>query len=146
MSNSATVQWIYEAFGRGDVPAILSKLAEDVRWDEYPEGNAAQDAEVPWFAERHGRDSVGGFFDVIAGALEFHGFEPVAMLEGDGRVAALIRSDMSVRATGRRFKDDEIHLWTFGPDGLVTEFKHHVDTAKHIAASGVRDGQLAATS
>ena len=33
MSNIETVKSIYEAFGRGDVPAILDKLADDVDWD-----------------------------------------------------------------------------------------------------------------
>ena len=32
MSNIATVQGIYEAFGKGDVPAILAVLADDVAW------------------------------------------------------------------------------------------------------------------
>jgi ketosteroid isomerase-like protein len=30
MSNSQAVQSIYEAFGRGDIPAILDALADDV--------------------------------------------------------------------------------------------------------------------
>jgi ketosteroid isomerase-like protein len=33
MGNLETVQKVYEAFGRGDVPAILDELADDVRWD-----------------------------------------------------------------------------------------------------------------
>ena len=37
MSNLQTVQDIYAAFGRGDIPAILDELADDVRWDHLPE-------------------------------------------------------------------------------------------------------------
>jgi ketosteroid isomerase-like protein len=33
MGNLEVVQEIYEAFGRGDVPAILDHLADDVGWD-----------------------------------------------------------------------------------------------------------------
>ena len=33
MSNLATVQGIYAAFRRGDIPAILECLAEDVVWE-----------------------------------------------------------------------------------------------------------------
>jgi ketosteroid isomerase-like protein len=29
-----TVQGIYQAFGSGDVPAILERLAEDVAWEQ----------------------------------------------------------------------------------------------------------------
>jgi ketosteroid isomerase-like protein len=32
MSNVATVQSIYEAFGRGDIPAILDRISDDVIW------------------------------------------------------------------------------------------------------------------
>jgi uncharacterized protein len=30
---TATVQELYAAFGRGDLPAILSKLADDIVWE-----------------------------------------------------------------------------------------------------------------
>lgn len=136
MGNSTTVQAIYEAFGRGDIPAILEVMSDDVRWDHWPAGNGAQDAGVPWMAERTGKDGVGEFFASL-GALEIHGFAPVALLEGDGRVVALIEVDLEVRASGRRFRDDEIHMWEFGSDGKVTAFRHHVDTAKHVAAAAV---------
>ena len=33
VSNLATVRGIYAAFGRGDIPAILDALAEDVEWE-----------------------------------------------------------------------------------------------------------------
>ena len=33
MSNVDTVKEMYEAFGRGDVPAIIEKLDENVEWD-----------------------------------------------------------------------------------------------------------------
>jgi ketosteroid isomerase-like protein len=134
MSNRATVEANYQAFGRGDVPAILATLDDDVRWDHWPNGNSAQDAGLPWLAERTGPEAVGEFFASL-GALEFHVFEPIGMLEGDGRVAALISVDVTVVATGRRFQDEEIHLWTFGPEGKVTEFRHHGDTGKQIAAA-----------
>jgi hypothetical protein len=33
LTGNATIAAIYEAFGRGDVPAILDHLADDVTWD-----------------------------------------------------------------------------------------------------------------
>jgi ketosteroid isomerase-like protein len=47
MSNVETMQQIYEAFRSGDIPEIIERLAEDVRWEQWPTGNAAQDADVP---------------------------------------------------------------------------------------------------
>jgi uncharacterized protein len=40
---------------------------------------------------------------------------------------------------GGRFRDEELHLWTFGENAKVTALRHYVDTAKHIAAAGGED-------
>ena len=58
-ANVATVQGIYEAFGRGDVPAILERLAEDVQWEAWAD-NHGQRAGVPWMSPRTGREGVTG--------------------------------------------------------------------------------------
>jgi ketosteroid isomerase-like protein len=34
MSNLDSVKAIYDSFGRGDIPAILDQLADDVQWDQ----------------------------------------------------------------------------------------------------------------
>ena len=133
MGNAATVQAIYEAFGRGDVPAILERLADDVRWDEWPAPTSAQDAGVPWLASRRGPDGVGAFFESLAG-LEIHTFAPTAIVAGDEHVVALIDLDATVRASGMRVRDSEVHVWQFGADGRVDAFRHYVDTGKHVAA------------
>jgi uncharacterized protein len=33
MSNIETVKGVYEAFGRGDIPAILEVIADDIEWE-----------------------------------------------------------------------------------------------------------------
>ena len=47
MSNLSTVQGIYESFGKGDVPAILAVLADDVEWEAWAD-NSAVKAGLPW--------------------------------------------------------------------------------------------------
>jgi uncharacterized protein len=133
MEHMATVQQIYEAFGRGDVPAILDALADDVRWEAWDD-NSAQREQVPWFAPRDGRDAVGGFFAIVGG-WEMHDFRVLDLIAGERQVVAEIEIDATVRETGARLRDQEVHLWTFGDDGKVVRFRHYVDTAKHIAAS-----------
>src|SRR4051794_1299431 len=66
MSNAKTVQKLYEAFGRGDMPAILEMLAEDVQWESWSD-NSAQNAGVPWFELKQGRDGVLEFFQMVGG-------------------------------------------------------------------------------
>jgi uncharacterized protein len=134
MSNVETVQQIYEAFGRGDVPAILERLAVDVRWEQWPTGNAAQDQDVPYMRERHGRDAVADFFQDIDADFEMNSFVPHSFLEGNGLVAAMIKYELTVKATGKQVRDEEIHVWEFGSDGMVTAYHHFLDTAKAIEA------------
>jgi uncharacterized protein len=134
MSNVETVQQIYEAFGRGDVPAILERLAGDVRWEQWPTGNAAQEQDVPYMRERHGRDAVAGFFQDIDADFEMNSFVPHSFLEGNGLVAAMIKYELTVKATGKQVRDEEIHVWEFGSDGMVTAYHHFLDTAKAIEA------------
>jgi ketosteroid isomerase-like protein len=133
MSNIATVQEIYAAFGRGDVPAILDRLADDVCWDHLPDGGGAQRHDVPWLRERTGRDDVAGFFAAL-GALDFHVFAPTVILGDGDTVVALIDEDVTVKATGERFRDATAHVWSFGPDGRVIAFRHLTDTVKHVEA------------
>ena len=134
--NATTVADIYAAFGRGDVPAILRVLADDVAWEDWPD-NFAQRAGVPDMTARHGRADVGNFFALVGNwtVLDF----AVVDVIGTGRqVAAEVRLSFAVPGGGR-FIDEEIHLWTFDADGLVTRLRHYTDTAKHIAAARGED-------
>ncbi len=61
MSNLATAQMIYEAFGRGDVPAILDVCSDDVAWENW-EDNRAQKSGIPIMQARSGKPGVAEFF------------------------------------------------------------------------------------
>lgn len=125
-----TVYAIYEAFGRGDVAAILDHLAEDVQW-EY----AWNDSPVPWLAPGHGRDHVGRFFSIVADQLEFNSFELNHVLAGDDVVVALVNLDATVRATGQHIvESDEAHIWYFDDAGAIRKFRHAADTHQHVQA------------
>ena len=63
-SNLETVQALYEAFGRGDVPAILEMMSEDVEFESWAD-SFSQRAGVPWFEQRTGRDGVAEFFGLV---------------------------------------------------------------------------------
>ena len=134
MTPLETVQAIYAAFGRGDVPAILALMSDDVEWESWAD-NAAQKAGVPWLRSRRGKSGVGEFFQLV-GQFTIHDFQVLSIMPGDRQVAAEFVVDATPPG-GRRYRDEEMHLWTFGTDGKVTRLRHYVDTAKHIAAAGV---------
>ena len=137
MSNAQTVQDIYEAFGRGDVPAVLERLAEDVQWESWGD-NTAQQAGVPWFEAQQGREGVSRFFELV-GSWEIREFSVLAIMEGGNKVAAEIVMD-AVPAGGEPYRDEEMHLWDFNDEGLVTRLRHYTDTAKHMKAARVAVG------
>jgi ketosteroid isomerase-like protein len=128
MSNLQTVQSIYEAFGRGDVPAIIAVQADDVEWER-----DGRDHGVPWLKPGRGKAHVGSFFQALS-AIEISKFDVRNLLEGGNQICAVIDIEITVTATGGKISDEEVHLWTFGTDGKVTSFHHVVDTAQHIAA------------
>lgn len=129
MSNLTAVHEIYAAFSRGDVPAILDRLADSVEW-EYGAGAS----EVPWLQTRRGRAGAAGFFSSLS-ALEIEKFEPKAFLEGPGLVVVLLDLEAKVKATGRRIvEEDEVHIWYFDEASRVTRFRHRADTQQHLAA------------
>ena len=57
-ANLEAVKALYAAFGRGDIPAILELMSEDVRFDPWADSFAHR-AGVPWLEPRSGRDGVG---------------------------------------------------------------------------------------
>lgn len=129
MSIIETVQSMYAAFGRGDVPFILGKLAPDVVW-EY--GSA--DNPVPWFVKRRGPDEVMKFFQSLA-EVEFHRFEPTDLLAGKDVVVALVTLEATVKSTGKRvIEQDYAHVWRFDAAGRVARFRHCSDTWQHAQA------------
>src|SRR5688572_6348896 len=126
MSNVGTVQGMYEAFGRGDIAAIMDVMADEVEWEQWDASNTGQDAGVPWLARRSGKDDVAGVFQAVADGLEFHSFQPINLMEGGNQVAATIDIDATAKATGERFRDEEIHLWTFDDAGKLAGLRHYV--------------------
>jgi ketosteroid isomerase-like protein len=128
-----TVEQIYVAFGKGDVGAIVDLMADDVRWEAWAD-NSAQTAGVPWLTSRHGKGGVIEFFQLV-GQFRIHEFRVLSIMGNGRQVAAEIVIDATPPGA-QRYRDEEMHLWTFGDDGRVVRMRHYVDTAKHIAAAG----------
>jgi SnoaL-like protein len=81
-------------------------------------------------APAYQREAVAGFFQDIQEDFEMNSFKPHSFLEGEGRVAVVIEVDLTVKSTGKRLQDEEIHLWEFGSDGKVVSHRHFLDTGK----------------
>jgi ketosteroid isomerase-like protein len=132
--NLATVSAIYAAFGNGDIPGILSRLADDVCFEDWAD-NSAQKAGVPWFQPRSGKAGVLEFFEVVATYHQIKEFRVLALMAGGNQVVAEIVTEADIPPTGGNYRDEELHLWTFDDNGKVVRLRHYTDTAKHIAVA-----------
>jgi ketosteroid isomerase-like protein len=123
-----TVQAIYAAFGRGDIPFILSQLDESVVWEfEAP-------ASLGFSGIRRGPKEVVGFFEGIGNE---HADPKVTISDvfGSGdKVAAFGRYDVTMKATGKPVSSPLAHFWTFH-NGKVTRYVNYINSAAFVEAS-----------
>jgi ketosteroid isomerase-like protein len=135
-ANLETVKSLYAAFGRGDIPAILDLLSEDIEWEPWGD-SFGQRAGVPWFERRTGREGVMEFFNVVS-TFDIAEFTVLDIMASENQVAAEIVMEAATPGGGR-YRDEEMHLWTFDADGKISRMRHYTDTAKHIAAAQGED-------
>jgi ketosteroid isomerase-like protein len=126
-STLEVVQGIYEAFGRGDIPAVLALIDPDGQLQF--EGPAT----VAWAGTWRGREGWGSFFKTIGENLDqiVVSMEPFAV-QGDRAVFAG-RYSAIVRRNGRRIDSPLVHLWTVR-NGLIVSCVEATDTAAESAA------------
>ena len=127
-ANTQTAMDGYAAFGRGDVPAILELLTDDIEWV-----NPGPPDVIPGAGTHRGKEAVAGFFGTLAQNTDFQTFEPREFIAQGDKVVALIYSEATVRSTGRSVVDHAAHVWTFR-DGKVARFEVIQDTAAIVAA------------
>jgi ketosteroid isomerase-like protein len=115
------VKNLYDAFAKGDVPAVLNFLSPDVVWVE-AEG-------FPYGGAYHGPDAVlNGVFMRLA--TEWDGFAavPHEFIDGGDTIVSLGKYSGTYKATGKSFQADFAHVWKI-KDGKAFGFIQYVDSA-----------------
>lgn len=120
--NLEIVQGLYAAFGRGDIPAILEGLADDVDWRQ--PGSAGV---LPFAGVRHGKGEVLSFFQSLDQSLNIELFEPREWMAHVDKVIVLGQEEGTVKATGRGYAFDWAHVFTLR-GGRVVQFRDYYDT------------------
>ena len=126
-TNAEVVQETYEAVGRGDIPALLDLLTDDVEWTF--QGPSV----IPFAGTRRGREGVAEFFSLVGGNLEFEQFEPREFVAQGDTVVVLGFERSLTKPTGRTFEQEWAHVYKLR-EGKVTEFLALEDTAAHAIA------------
>jgi ketosteroid isomerase-like protein len=124
-----TIQAIYTAFGKGDVPAILAHVTPDAEFSF-----AGGSPDVPWHGPWRGADGITRFFAEVGQGVEFQTFEPLGFATGEGTVAVRLHLVYRLRRSGRTVDEHQVHWWTLR-DGKVASLTHFEDTAQVIAAA-----------
>jgi len=120
--NLKIAQQGYEKFGSGDIEGLLSLLSSDIKWT-VPEVENAD-----FSGSRTGVPEVARFFQQLVEDEDIQGFEPREFIAQGDRVVVLGHSDVVVRATGKRYQTDWVHIFRMA-DGKITEFTEFFDNA-----------------
>ena len=128
MSQSPTdvINELYGAFARGDIPAIVGIVDEDVQW-RVPEN-------LPHGGDFHGRDGVGRFFQGLAENWEGLELELDGLVSSGDRVLAVASIQGRLRSTGEQTGYRSVHAWTVR-DGVPVRFDEYVDAPVDLPAA-----------
>ena len=127
-ANVETAKRGYEAFGRGDIPAVLELLDENCAWISPGPGD-----KLPWAGAFKGKQQVANFFAQVGQNLEFSEFAPREFIEQGDTVVVLGVSTGRTKKTGKTVKDEWAHVFKFR-QGKVVSWQEYVDTAANVAA------------
>ena len=127
-ANIQTVRDCYEAFGRGDIPFILSCCADDIDWQ------SSDSPEIPYAGRYRGSAGVAEFFHKIVAALEVKSFQPSTFIASGNEVMTTGSWSGIARATGKAFTAAWAMRFVFDRNGKVAWFRPYEDTAQIAAA------------
>jgi ketosteroid isomerase-like protein len=120
MSNLKAVQGVYEAFAKGDIPAVIGFLSTDIGWTE-AEG-------FPYGGTYIGPDAVlSGVFMRLG--TEWEGFAaiPDEFIDAGDTIVVLGKYSGKYKSTGKSFQANFAHVWKI-QGGKAIKFVQYVDT------------------
>jgi ketosteroid isomerase-like protein len=127
--NIQQVQQMYEAFGRGDVPTILSYLADDVDWKAI-----GPESVMSYYAQRSGPEAVGQFFVDLNNEVEYSHFMPVGFYVDGDKVFVPGEYTYTVRRNGKSGSGNWMMIFTLNDDGKVVHWRSYEDPSVAAAA------------
>lgn len=125
MDNVSLLKNLYDAFGRGDIPAVLGAMSPDIKWHQ-AESNPYMPSGEAWV----GPDAVLNNLFMKLGA-EWDGFSVHPRLFHGAGDSVIVEGRYSgtYQATDNSIDAQFCHVWDV-KDGKVTRFQQYVDTAK----------------
>ncbi len=124
--NLNVVRQGYAAFGRGDIPCLLTLLDPQVSW------TTPGPADLPTAGSRRGHAAVDDFFRSLTAVGDFLRFEPKEFIAQGHRVIVLGDDTMRVKATGKSVEGRWTHVFTMR-QGKIIAFEEFGDVSALVA-------------
>ncbi len=128
-ANVQQVQEVFARFGRGDVPAIVEMLDDEVVIDFY--GPAV----VPYAGHWAGKAKARKFFETVLANVEIHQFDPFEFIAERDKVVVFGHLRLTAKPTGGSIESDFVHVITV-KDGKWTHFRDFMNSVVATAAFG----------
>jgi ketosteroid isomerase-like protein len=109
----------------------LSLFSPDAEWHQRPQ---LPDARI-----HRGRDEIARMNDEFMGSFEDFRADPLEILQRGGKVLAVVAVSGRVRGSDQRVVMEEVHVWSFREDGLVSEVREYLtkdEALKALAPDG----------
>lgn len=131
MTPLATINAVYDAFGRGDLEALLGYVDENVAWCQTVPGT---DHPVLTAGRGVGHDAVKAYFGAVAQHMAITKFVPLQLAANEeGYVFSLIDIEFADPSVGKSVALREVHVFKV-VDGKIVSYEPIIDTAKSAAA------------
>lgn len=125
MDNVKFLKSLYDAFGRGEIPAVLGAMSPDIQWHE-AESNPYMPSGEAWV----GPDAIlSNLFMKLGGEWDGFSVHPKVFHDAGESVIVEVRYSGTYRTTGKTMDAQACHVWNVR-DGKVTRFQQYADTAK----------------
>ena len=117
------MQQAYDAFSKGDIPAVFSFLAEDAEYVAVGPSGV-----IPWAGTYKDHEQIGQFFTRLGESLDFQAFSAQEFIAQGDKLAVVLHGQYKVRSNGKVFETNPQHIVTFR-DGKIVRLIALDDTA-----------------
>lgn len=114
IQQSETVQRLYQAFGSGNMDEFFSLLDDSIVWHSHYTSN------IPLNGKFERAEGLQRLLQAIGNNVEILSFAPHTFLENDSAVVVLGREEARVKATGKTYQNNWVHVFTFFNDKVIS--------------------------
>ena len=126
--NIAATQKLFEAFGAGNVPAIVELLNDDIVIEFY-----GPEKIIPYAGRYHGKEQARSFFETVLSSVDIHVFEPEELIGDRNKLVVTGHLHLTAKSTGGAIKSDFVHVITM-EKGKWSRFRDFMDTSVAVNA------------